>query len=62
MNVYDLTVPQLVKMLKNVDRWLEAAISNADKKKFDVNNLVKFRLAPDQLPFDRQIQTMCDNA
>lgn len=62
MNVYDLTVPQLVKMLKNVDRWLEAAIAHADKKKFDVNNLVKFRLAPDQLAFDRQIQTMCDNA
>ncbi len=62
MNVYDLTVPQLVKMLKNVDRWLEAAISHAEKRKFDVNNLVKFRLAPDQLAFDRQIQTMCDNA
>lgn len=62
MNVYDLTVPQLVKMLKNVDRWLEAAISYAEKKKFDVNNLIKFRLAPDQLAFDRQVQTMCDNA
>jgi hypothetical protein len=62
MNIYDLTVPQLTKMLKNVDRWLEAAIQLADKKKFDVNNLIKFRLAPDQLAFDKQIQTMCDNA
>lgn len=62
MNLYDLTVPQLIKMLKNVDRWLEATIAFAEKKKFDVNNLIKFRLAPDQLAFDRQIQTMCDNA
>ena len=62
MNVYDLTVPQLIKMLKNVDRWLEAAIGYADKKKFDVNNLMKFRLAPDQFALDRQIQTLCDNA
>lgn len=62
MNIYDLTVPQLIKMLKNVDRWLEATIAFADKKKFDVNTLIKFRLAPDQLAFDRQIQTMCDNA
>ena len=62
VNIYDLTVPQLVKMLKNVDRWLEAAIAFAAAKKFDVNNLVKFRLAPDMLAFDRQIQTLCDNA
>ncbi len=62
MNVYDLTVPQLVKMLKNVDRWLETAMAHAEAKKFDINNLIKFRLAPDQLAFDRQIQTMCDNA
>lgn len=62
MNIYDLTVPQLIKMLKNADRWLETAIAFADRKKFDVNNLVKFRLAPDQLAFDKQVQTMCDNA
>ena len=62
MHLYDLTVPQLSKMLKNVDRWLEKAISHAEAKKFDVNNLMKARLAPDQFAFDRQIQTVCDNA
>jgi len=62
MNVYDLTVPQLIKMLKNVDRWLVAAIAQADRKKFDVNNLMKFRLAPDQFAFDQQVQSACDNA
>ena len=62
MNLYELTVPQLIKMLNNVDRWLAAAIDHADRKKFDVNNLLKFRLAPDQFAFVRQVQTICDNA
>ena len=62
MNLYDLTVPQLIKMLKNADHWMAAAISHAEKKKFDINNLMKFRLAPDQFAFDRQIQTASDNA
>jgi len=62
MTVYDLTVPQLIKMLRNVDRWLVAAIAQADRKKYDVNNLLKFRLAPDQFAFDKQVQSICDNA
>jgi len=62
MNIYDLTVPQLIKMLKNVDQWLVTTISHAEKKKFDVNNLMKFRLAPDQFALDKQLQTICDNA
>jgi uncharacterized protein len=62
MNIYDLTVPQLSKMLKNLDGWLGAAIAFADRKKFDVNSLMKSRLAPDQFSFDRQVQTACDNA
>jgi uncharacterized protein len=62
MNLYELTVPQLIKMLRNVDSWLASAIAHAEKRKFDVNNLIKYRLAPDQFAFDRQIQTACDNA
>ena len=62
MNLYDLTVPQLLKMLHNADGWLVAATQHAEAKKFDVNNLLKARLAPDQFALDRQIQTMCDNA
>ncbi len=62
MNLYELAVPQLIKMLNNVDRWLDEATRHANRKKFDVNNLLKFRLAPDQFAFDKQIQTICDNA
>jgi hypothetical protein len=62
MRLYDMTVPQLVKMLRNVDSWLATAIAFADRRRFDVNNLMKARLAPDQFAFDRQVQTACDNA
>jgi hypothetical protein len=62
MNLYDLTVPQLIKMLHNADAWLLAATQHAEARKFDVNTLMKARLAPDQFALDRQVQTMCDNA
>jgi len=62
MNIYDLTVPQLIKMLKNIDKWLGAAIVHAEKKKFDVNILMEARLAPDQFAFDQQVQSACDHA
>ncbi len=62
MNLYDLTVPQLVKMLRNLDNWLVTATKHAETKKYDVNNLVHARLAPDQFTFARQVQTVCDNA
>jgi hypothetical protein len=62
MRLYDVAVPQPVKMLGNLDRWLGAAIASADRRKFDVTNLMKARLAPDQFTLDKQVQTACDNA
>ena len=62
MNLFDLTVPQCIKVLRNIDNWLATAIKHAEAKKFDVNTLVHARLAPDQFAFVRQVQTSCDNA
>jgi len=62
MRLYDVAVPQPVKMLGNLDRWLAAAIAYADRRKFDPVNLLKARLAPDQFTLDKQVQTACDNA
>jgi uncharacterized protein len=62
MNLYDLTVPQLQKTLRNLDTWLGLAIAHADRRKFPVDNLMTARLAPDQFTFARQVQTACDNA
>ena len=62
MNMYDLTVPQLTKTLRNLDTWLAAATAYAGNKKFPVDNLITARLAPDQFALVRQIQAACDNA
>ena len=62
MTIYDLTVPQLAKMLRNLDSWMKSAAAYADKKKFPVDNLIAQRLAPDQFTFVRQVQSACDNA
>ncbi len=62
MNMYEFTVPQLHKMLRNLDGWLGKATQHAETKKFPVDNLVKARLAPDQFAFDQQVQAACDTA
>ena len=60
--VYDLTVPYVSKYLQNLERWIDKTQELAAAKKFDANTLLTARLAPDQFPLVRQIQTVCDNA
>ena len=62
MNVYDLTVPQLQKTLRNLDAWLVAAAAHAEAKKFSIDSLLTARLAPDQFALTRQVQIACDTA
>ncbi len=60
--MYYETFSQMQKMLGNLDTWLEKATAHAAKKPFDVNLLMTARLAPDQFPLARQVQSSCDNA
>lgn len=60
--IYDLTVPQFIKTLKNLDAMLDKAAGFADSKKFEMDVLLNARLAPDQFPLTRQIQMICDTA
>ena len=53
---------QIKKMLGQLDKWLETAGTYAKTKKFDPNEFLGFRLAPDQFAFARQIQIACDTA
>ena len=62
MSLYQASVPQLKKMLNNLDKWLDAAVAHAAKKSFDPAVLLEARLAPDQYPLTRQIQACCDGA
>ena len=60
--MYYLAVRQFVRTLKNLDAILEKAQKHAETKKFDVNNFLTARLAPDMLPFLAQIRICCDHA
>ena len=60
--IYDMTVPQFTKMLKNLDALLAKAIPFAEAKKIEVDVLLNSRLAPDQFNLIRQIQIACDAA
>ena len=60
--IYEITVPQFTKMLKNLDAILAKVPAFADAKKFDTTVLLNSRLAPDQFALTRQIQIACDTA
>lgn len=57
MDIYDVTVPQLIRTLGNVDRWLGLAAAHPEGDK-----LLTARLAPDQYNLTRQVQIASDNA
>jgi uncharacterized protein len=56
------SIPVLKKMLGNLSHFLDKAEAHAAAKKFDVNNFMTARLAPDMLPFTRQVLISCDAA
>ena len=62
MSLYDHTIPQFMKMLRNLDTWLDKGAAHATAKKFEPNLLMSLRLAPDMYPLVKQIQSACDTA
>lgn len=61
-SIHQLTVFQMSKMLRNLDAWLGKAEAFAEERGFAVDNLIDARLAPDQFPLVRQVQSACDSA
>jgi hypothetical protein len=60
MSVWHEFVPQLTKMLRNLDNWLVEAEQVAESKGLDANAWVGARLVEDQYPLSRQVQSACD--
>lgn len=56
------TLPMCITMLGNLSHFLDKAEAFVAQKKCDPAALTQFRLAPDMLPFTRQIQMACDAA
>ncbi len=60
--IYEVSIVQFSKMLKNLSAILDKGAQFADAKKFEVDVLLQSRLAPDQFNLIRQVQIACDTA
>ena len=62
LSMSSASVPIFTRMLGNLSCMLDKAESHAGARKFDAAVLTQFRLAPDMLPFSRQVLIACDVA
>src|SRR4051812_9389588 len=62
ISMHSASVPIFVRMLNNMLTWLDRAEAHAAAKKFETSVLLGARLAPDMLPFTKQIQIASDAA
>ena len=62
ISMHSASVPVFVRMLSNLLAWLDKAEAHALSKKFETGVLLSARLAPDMLPFTKQVQIACDTA
>ena len=60
LSMHSASVPVFVRMLNNMLAWLDKAEAHAKARKFEPSNYLGLRLAPDMLPFARQIQITSD--
>lgn len=62
LSMHSASVPVFVRTLNGMLAWLDKADAHAAARKFDSKNYLGLRLAPDMLPFTRQIQIASDGA
>jgi hypothetical protein len=62
LSMYSASAPVFSRILGNMLHWLDRAEAHAQARKFDPSNYLGLRLAPDMLPFVRQIQIVSDGA
>jgi len=60
LSMHATCAPVFVRTLGNMLNWLDKAQAYAESRKFDTANFLGMRLAPDMLPFTRQIQITTD--
>ena len=60
LTMHAASAPVFVRTLSNLLAWLDKAQTHAEARKFDSANYLGLRLAPDMLPFTRQIQIATD--
>ena len=60
ITMHSASVPIFVRQLGCVLTWLDKAEAHAAAKKFDPLIYMSLRLAPNMLPFTKQVQIACD--
>lgn len=62
MSMSAASLPVFKNALTNLSHILDKGAAHAEARKFDPANLLTYRLAPDMLPFTKQVQIACDAA
>ncbi|HLL18955.1 MAG TPA: DUF1993 domain-containing protein, partial [Rubrivivax sp.] len=62
LSLHSATVPTFVRGFNNLLSWLDKAQAHAEARKFDSQAYLTLKLAPDMLPFTRQVQIASDGA
>jgi uncharacterized protein len=62
ISMHAASVPLFVRTLTSMLAWLDKAQAHAQARKFDPDNYLGLRLAPDMLPLAKQIQIASDGA
>jgi len=62
ISMHAASAPAFAKMLSAMLTWLDAAKAHAEARKFSPDAYLALRLAPDMLPFTKQIQIASDAA
>lgn len=62
MSLYHQTIPQLLKMLTNVEGWLTKAEAFCHAQEIPLEDLLSARLYPNMYVLRRQVQRGCSNA
>jgi hypothetical protein len=62
ISMHSASAPLFLRTLENMLAWLDKAEEYAKTRGFDPNNYLGLRLAPDMMPFSRQIQITTDSA
>ncbi len=62
ISMYSASVPVCIRTLTNLSHFLDRAEAFCTARKIEPSVLINARLAPDMLPFSKQIQIACDAA
>src|SRR5262249_9350972 len=62
LSMYQASIPAFVQMLNNLSAIMDKAEAHARSREIDPEVLLNYRLAPDIVPFVRQVQIAADLA